>query len=440
MMNRKKSRKGFDLKTKTYKSSFFNRTLGRNWKGPAYLSPQSHEEDLQYVIGNLRSFVRANVPLTKGLEAAAVEEQRYSYGDLSTNSLMIVLLTVMPFLWFFMGHHAIRKGGAREKVLIRLRDLLEGGLDLSEAMRRLPKFFPKFYADMVEAGEQTGRMEECLAELTLDSAESLSTNQQVRGILIYLGATVLIQIFIMTFLVVKVAPVFFEIYEDMGYSYTERAPFVSKLMESIDGLLEFRWESLFTNAFTGGIAAFVLVVFIFLLRRIFRKDRRTFSSSPLLSLFVIIPGLRGLIMQGNFAVITGTLEKLLRADVPLDTALEKASVADISPVYARMLRKVRTRVLDGDSLVAAFQTASSRLLVPASFTSLLAVGEQSGMLPEALAYLWTFYRNQTRVRIQILTDTVNPLGVVILGTFVLFFAVDMFSLMVGLSEAILNSM
>ena len=440
MVNRKKSRKGFDLKTRTYKSSFLNRTLGRNWKGPVYLNSQSHKEDLQYIIGNLRSFVRANVPLAKGLEAAAVEEQRFSYRDLSTNLFMMALFMAMPFLLFFFGHHAIQKNGAREKVLIRLRDLLESGLDLSEAMRRLPRFFPKIYADMVEAGEQTGRMEECLAELSVLSAESLSTNQQVRSIFIYLGVTLLIQIFILFFLVVKVAPVFLEIYEEMGYSYTERAPFVSRLMESIDALSEFRLESLSTNVFSGGITAFVMIVFAFLLLRIFRKQRRTFFASPLLSLFLVIPGLRGLIMQSNFAVITGTLEKLLHAGVPLDVALKKTSDGDISPVYAGMLRKVHARLLEGDSLVAAFQTASSRLLVPASFTSLLAVGEQSGMLPEALAYLWTFYRNQAKIRIQVLTDTLNPLGVVILGIFVLFFAVDMFSLLVGLSEAILNSM
>ena len=147
-----------------------------------------------------------------------------------------------------------------------------------------------------------------------------------------------------------------------------------------------------------------------------------------------------MVMQDNFTVITGTLEKLLCAGVPLDKAVENASAGDINPVYSRMLRRVHKRILEGESLVTAFQQASGGLLVPASFTSLVAVGEQSGMLPEALAYLHTFYRAQADIRARILVDTIKPFGVMLMGLFVLLFLRDTFTLLVGLTTSVLDSM
>ena len=147
-----------------------------------------------------------------------------------------------------------------------------------------------------------------------------------------------------------------------------------------------------------------------------------------------------MVMQDNFTVITGTLEKLLCAGIPLDTAVEKASAGDVNPVYARLLRRVHRRILEGESLVAAFQQSSSGIMVPASFTSLVAVGEQSGMLPEALAYLHTFYRTQASIRARILVDTIKPFGIMAMGLVVMLFMRDMFSLLVGLTDSVLNSM
>jgi len=198
----------------------------------------------------------------------------------------------------------------------------------------------------------------------------------------------------------------------------------------------------FIASYAGGIllvGAVGLAVVLVLLHS-YRKRRRGLSARPFASLLLFIPGLRGLVMQDNFTVIACTLEKLLHAGVPLDTALEKASQGDLNPLYARMLRRVHKRILEGESFVAAFQQASDGLTTPASFTSLTAVGEQSGMLPEALRYLHVFYRTQASIRSRILVDIVKPVGVLVVGLATLLFMSDMFGLMVGLTDALLNSM
>jgi len=446
-----------------------------------------------------------------------------SYLYAEPEDVATVALIAMAALCFVLTYRVARQGGPREMVLVRLRDLLNEGLDLSAAMRRLPRFFPQFYADMVEAGEQTGRMEDCLAELCEDAGADLKVQRQIRGALLYLGIIGFVQIVIMTFLMIKVVPVFFEIHEEFGSPsvYTPFFNFVDRFMNAfyfmewnpfhslpisffdphnillhlpmnifkvdifsiilallftlpvalsgvhimrnikrkasikspllmlalyiiVAGAITVLLLGIGTNIRAGNhiwmlpIALIMLIVFMFL--RFFRERRRNFSSRPLSSLCLFLPGFRGMVMQDNFTVITGTLEKLLCAGVPLDTAIEKASVGDINPVYAGMLRRVHAHVLNGESLIAAFQQASGGLLVPASFTSLIAVGEQSGMLPEALAYLHSFYRDQSTIRARILVDTIKPFGVLLLGLFVLLFMKDMFTLLTGLTYALLNSM
>lgn len=540
-LRRRKAPEGFELEKDAYKPGLNYRMLGKNWKGPIYFMARNHRLDLQYIISQIRSLVRTNVPLVPGIGAVAREEQRTGPGNALIKALwitgyflvgmllfyfmlvetrfpgMIPLLMSLVFFvlmtyeivqgrrvfalihlaamiiciaafftiafildwrhvfpWsryyepqdllifgivaitvacFVITFRRVRRNGPREMVLARLQELLNNGLDLSAAMRRLPRFFPQFYADMVEAGEQTGRMDDCLAELCEDVGTDLKVQRQIRGTILYLGIVGFVLITIMTFLMIKVVPVFLEIHSEFGY--TAHVPFVSTLINIGDMLIapvtqpqQVLYDMWNVYPSTQAkialvkiiIAAAVLFVPVYFVIRILRKRRRSFSSRSLSSLFLLLPGFRSMVMQDNFTVITGTLEKLLCAGVPLDRAVEKASAGDVNPAYRRMLRRVHKRILEGESLVAAFQQASSGLLVPASFTSFVSVGEQSGMLPEALAYLHTFYRAQANIRARILVDTIKPFGVMAMGLIVMLFMRDMFTMLVGITESILISM
>lgn len=519
--------RGFELGEGNFEPGRNYRSLGKNWRGPIYFSAKSHRSDLQYIIGQIKSFVRGNVPLASGLESVAREEQRRSrflgatyalknalgftamlllamlvaailsgsaeiaafaavplmltffflasavrtwlqdrkgltlanliammvsvgvfaqfvfmlemrlnrglvrsYLYAEPEDIALVALIAVAALCFVLTYRIARQGGPREMVLVRLRDLLESGHDLSEAMRRLPRFFPRFYADMVEAGEETGRMDDCLAELCEDVGTDMKVQRQIRGTLLYLGIVGFVQVFLMTFLMIKVVPVFFEITNEFGY--TAHVPFIGLLVDFGDVVYE--------GGKIGILTAVAVAVVILFPWRILRKRRRNFSARSLSSLFLLLPGFRGMVMQDNFTVITGTLEKLLCAGIPLDTAVEKAIGGDVNPVYARLLRRVHRHILEGESLIAAFQQSSSGIMVPASFTSLVAVGEQSGMLPEALAYLHTFYRTQANIRARILVDVIKPFGIMAMGLVVMLFMRDMFSLLVGVTESVLNTL
>jgi type II secretory pathway component PulF len=421
-----------------------------------------------WLSGNKRAALLILVILVLGIAAFAasayVQDWRWFNRrlillyDTPSGVVVFVGMVTMAVVCFYMNYRAARKNGSREMVLVRTRDLLSGGLDLSAAMRRLPRFFPQFYADMVEAGEQTGRMDACLAELCADTQTDLKVQRQIRGTVLYLGIVGLVMLVIMTFLMIKVVPVFFEIEKEFGTK--SHVPFISGVIALTDTITSPGGGPIHRSPSTqkpgqqklatrAGLAAqhisipaitplvIIVGVITFFLWRLYRKRRRGFSSRPLSSLFLLLPGFRGMVMQDNFTVITGTLEKLLCAGVPLDRAVEKASAGDVNPVYSRMLRRVHKRILEGESLVAAFQQASGGLLVPASFTSLVAVGEQSGMLPEALAYLHTFYRTQADIRARILVDTIKPFGVMLMGLVVMLFLRDTFTLLVGLTESVL---
>ena len=87
-------------------------------------------------------------------------------------------------------------------------DEIEGGATLSEAMSKSPKTFNRLYVNMIKAGEAGGALEVILQRLAdfMERAESLK--RKVRGAMIYPIVVVMVAIGILTFIMLKIVPVF----------------------------------------------------------------------------------------------------------------------------------------------------------------------------------------------------------------------------------------
>ncbi len=362
----------------------------------------------------------------------------YRYLMRNADSVVATFLFCASAGLFVWAMQVARSGGPRELVLARLRDRIANGVSLSQAMRELHRFFPRFYADMVEAGEETGQLAECLGELSVAAQSTMQRRQHIRSTLVYLCVVGGFMTLISIFIAIRVVPVFYEIHQEFGYK--SESSLVASVCQWPTDLVRERWRQAGMLRFDIGVVLAVAVIggFFFRFLLIHKGQRGVFSHS-LSSLFLVVPGFRGLVVNSNFAVIALMLEKLLRAGVPLDRALSKTAAGDLNPLYAGMLLRVHGRVLQGEGFTEAFQAESSPLIAPASFVGLASAGESAGMLPDALAYLKTFYSARANMRARILVDVIKPFGVVFLGLITMAFMVHFFRLFVGIAEAILNS-
>lgn len=446
---RRRRKPGASLDDPRFQPGMYYRMRRPRWRGPVYFSNRAWRGDLQDVIEQIAGIVRTNAPLAEGMAAAAREAHRLSRQwtgqrlwhivlalalmmpviviGVSVNIQIVERLDVLAFLYFFAlvalaavpGIAVLNQNQRKESILLRLHEQVAAGAPLSDAMAQLDRFFPRFYADMVRIGEESGRMADCLDELGDETLRAILLGRRVRANGVYLGVVFAGQVIIVTFIHVKILPVFAEIFSEFG---TE----LPRVTQSLIGVSDFVLYHIPHMLIGLTVALFLFVVFL-------RWSRRNaFSARAAGTLLFALPGLRGLAIRRNLAAAAVMLEKLLRAGVPMDRALEMVSEAEVHPLYRSALRRVRARVLEGEPLADALDAERCFAPVPKSFRGMVAVGERSGLLPDALARIADMYRHIADTRAAIVSDMLLPFGVLVLAAITLTVQLSLYSTLAAL--------
>ena len=360
-------------------SLFSTRT---EWPGPGYLLRLTKLRRLQTVTGELTATVAANSPIVPGLANAALDT----------------------------------RDGRLEALFLAMRDDLVSGMRLSEAMRKRPRFFPRAYADQVEAGEQSGRLQEVLSGLSESLTHSANFCSVTYAVWAYLTFLFAAQVVVVSFLLTYIIPNLAACLVDLGST----APRVARLV--LNNSSRYLW--------TGG--AVVLISVCWALWNAWRNwhappQRRWFRMGILDHVLFHVPLVGAIGMKQDLAHAMAVLARLLDAGVPLDEALDSASTLDISAVYAATIRRWRDRIRQGQRLAETVE--AEKWYFPESFHALIAIGEDSARLPETMQHLAETYRREARKATRILYDTVFPVGIVGLGCVNLVIALTVFQLL-----------
>src|SRR3989475_5185069 len=121
-----------------------------------------------------------------------------------------------------------------------IRDIctrVEGGDSFSQALMKHPKVFNKLYVSMVDAGEKGGLLAEVLARLATYLENTARLRKKVKSAMMYPTAVTVIAIGITTFLMVKVVPVFGEIYSGFGAKLPGPTQFLISLSNILKGYI-----------------------------------------------------------------------------------------------------------------------------------------------------------------------------------------------------------
>ena len=316
-------------------------------------------------------------------------------------------------------------GAGLQDVFLVLRDDIESGLSLTEAMLRRPRFFPRFYADLVKVGEETGKLYGTLTELNDELLETMVFRDIFRIYLLYITIVLAAVCSVQALLCTRVVPVFAELL----------ANFEAEVPRSTAALIAF---SYYVVAGGGWRTILVTVCLVAIAGNILHRllRRRGMISAAVGRLLMCVPFLRSIVVKRNLAQAALVLEKLLAGRVPLDAALEDAASLDISPIYRAIMRRLGKSVQNGETLNAAME---KERLLPASFRGLVSIGESSGLLPEAFGRIALLYRREAIKTGKILIDVLTPAGVVVLGCLTLLVTLSVFAMSVSVYEALLES-
>lgn len=247
---------------------------------------------------------------------------------------------------------------AYQAMLTAMADQVDLGSTLSAAMRETGRF-PAYVCGLVEVGERAGRTEEALSALARYYERRARLDRRIKSALLYPAVMLLLMLVVIGVLLMKVLPIFDDVYASLGGRLTGVAGGLLALGRWLDGAMPVLWVLM--AAVTVFLAAFAaLPSFREKLTTLWRGSR----------------GDKGVARRMNDARLAQALSMGMASGMPVEEALELASglLDDVPQTKARCL-DCRARLEQGERLSAAMQGSQ---LLPARACRLLELGQRSG--------------------------------------------------------------
>lgn len=281
------------------------------------------------------------------------------------------------------------------KVLLKVKNDIETGSSLSEAMAVHPNIFSPLYINMVRAGESSGLLDEILDRLSgyLEKAAALA--RKIRSSLIYPAVVVSMAALITLILILKVIPTFKGIFETLGGTL----PLPTRILIAFSDLVR--------TMFVYIVA--VLVVAVILFGRFIRTDK----GRLMFDRFCLKAPVFGVMFQKvAIAKFARTLSTLTKSGVPILISLEIVSKTAGNKVLELAINEVRKGVREGEMIAGPLSKTG---LFPPMVVRMIAVGEKTGKLENMLSKIADFYEEQVDAAVSGLTSLIEPLIIAFLG-------------------------
>jgi len=303
-------------------------------------------------------------------------------------------------------------------ILVGVADDIEGGSDLSEAMSHYPKVFSTLYLNMIRAGEASGQLENTLNRIAALQEYELETKERVRQATRYPKLVVFALVAAFFVVVTFVIPTFAKIFSEFG----AELPLPTRIMIALDKYIKHYWAV--------AIVGFVIVVVSILWWIRTPPGRYWFDW-----LKVHLPVFGSLISKFVLSRFSRIFATLNASGLPIMHTLEISTKTIGNVYYARSLRRVSDEVKRGENFSDALARAG---IFPPLLHQMVSVGETTGKLDEVLGKVSDYYDQDVDYAIKRFSTLIEPLLIVVLASFVLFFALSVFMPLFGLGKAMIK--
>ena len=272
---------------------------------------------------------------------------------------------------------------------------VEGGDSFSEALQKHPKAFNRLYVAMVGAGEKGGLLSEILARLATYLENTARLRKKVKSAMMYPTVVTVVAIGITVFLLVKVIPVFGEIYSGFG----AKLPGPTQFLISLSNLLK-SYFLLFLVA--GGGSVYGWLYFIKTpVGREFWDARR-----------IKLPIFGGIAHKICLARFTRTLSSLIRSGVPILEVLQIVSQTVGNVVMEKAIKVASSDIERGEGISVAL---GKHPVFPNMIIRMISAGEQTGKIDNMLERISDFLDEEIETTLSGLTSLIEPILIVVLG-------------------------
>jgi len=276
-----------------------------------------------------------------------------------------------------------------------VRQDVEAGSTLADAMRRHPKAFDDLYVNMVAAGEAGGILDTILQRLSTYIEKAVKLRAQVRAALIYPVAVICIAAIVVAVILLKVIPTFAALFTSLG----AELPFPTRVVI---------WCS-------NQLARYFIFVVVFIAAGIFffRRYYKTYRGRRVVDGAMLKAPIIGMILRKiAVARFCRTLATLTSSGVPILESLDITARTAGNAIVEDAIIETRKSVENGKTLVEPLKDSE---VFPNMVVQMIGVGEQTGALDAMLNKIAEFYEDEVDIAVAGLVKLLEPVMIFILG-------------------------
>ena len=285
-----------------------------------------------------------------------------------------------------------------KKIIEKIKKDLESGTSLSKCFEAHPKAFDTVTTNLIKAGEASGKLDVFLEKIVTSLEKREKIKSQIKSALFYPGVLFSVAILVTIFMLIKVVPVFVEMYEGMNVpipTATAAIMSASAFMRSASG---------------GGLTLVLIVSFVLVLRYLIGKN---YKIRKAWHIFVLkIPVFGNLIQKSILARISLVLGNLNQAGVDILESIDIAKSVTTNTVMIEALENIKKGVFSGKTLTELF---GKEKIFPSTFTQLISVGEQTGSLDAMFGSVAGYYEEEFDTAVSNLSSLIEPIMIVFMG-------------------------
>ena len=316
-----------------------------------------------------------------------------------TRQLATMMKAGLPLMQAFEIVARGHSNPSMTEMLMQVRSDVEQGSALGKSFSKYPKYFDRFYCNLVSAGESGGVLESLLDKLAVYKEKTQAIKKKVKTALTYPIAIIVVAIALIFIMMMFVLPAFKEVYANMG---AELPRLTQLVMNLSDLFVDYGW-----------IMIILLIVSAFGLYKLHEKSP-TFQKR-IDALILRLPVFGTIVRKATIARWARTTSTLFAAGVPLVEVLDSVAGASGNILYEEATQDIRAKVTQGLSLTSSMQSTD---MFPNMVIQMAAIGEESGSLDDMLNKAAEFYEDEVDNSVSRLSALMEPIIMVILGSLI----------------------
>lgn len=285
------------------------------------------------------------------------------------------------------------------KLVDDIKQHVAAGNSFASALRTRPLYFDDLFCNLVDAGEQSGALENLLDRVATYKEKTEALKAKIKKAMNYPIAVVAVAIIVTAILLIKVVPQFESVFAGFG---AELPAFTQVVVNLSRGLQE--WWYLFLGGIFAAVYSFSEV----------HKRSEKFRDS-LDRALLKAPIVGDIIYKSSVARYARTLATTFSAGVPLVEALDSVAGATGNVVFKNAVNKVKQDVTSGMQLNFSMRSTG---VFPSMAIQMTAIGEESGALDTMLEKVAGYYEAEVDNAVDGLTALMEPLIMSVLGVLI----------------------